>query len=711
MLPFGLTGEPASWQRFINDVLWEYFNKFCTAYLDNILIYSSNLKEHKKHVRLVLAKLREFRIQADMDKYELHVVETKYLGLIISIERIKIDSAKIEAIKQWDTPTCVWEVCSFVGFCNFYQQFIRNFLKIAGPLNTLTKKDTPFAWTSKCKNAFQELKQHVCEDQILAYFDLKKQYFVETNSSNYVNAGVLLQIDDDEMLHPVAYFSRRMAPAECNYKIYDKELLTIIRCFEEWRPELEDTGLPVKVLTDHKGFEYFMTTKKLNPKQVRWAKFLSEFNFVISYQSGKKNNKADVLMRKPNEQPTDDEDEGCKHSIRVLLPSNRVDHEAKLQPIEENDDKDHTDRIKSEADSDVSEEPASEEPLTLPEQIVKFNRNNKLCSKICLYLADPKGLDRPEAYLKSLRVENKLLMKRNQLWVADKGRLQLEVIKEIHDQPAVIHPGMERTLEMARCHYYWPGMKEMIQQFIRNCHVCKQAKAARDMYHSLLQPLPVPVQAWTDITMVFVMGLPKCEVYRQIYDAILMVINQLSKERHYIPCSEKNKRTSVEATADLFLWDIWSKHGLPISMTSDCGSQFVSKMWDSLCKLLRIKAKLSTAFYPETDGQSKNANQEAECYLRSYINHFQNNWVWLLPMEEFAANANVSASTKVPPFLATKGYNPRMSFDPVDLSADSMRERIANATVPQRDWLRIKWKRYGTSCVRKWQNHNLSRRL
>ena len=116
-------------------------------------------------------------------------------------------------------------------------------------------------------------------------------------------------------------------------------------------------------------------------------------------------------------------------------------------------------------------------------------------------------------------------------------------------------------------------------------------------------------------------------------------------------------------------------------MMSSHGPQFVSKMWDSLCKLLGITAKLSTAFHPKTNGQSKNANQEAERYLRSHINHFQDEWIWLLPMGEFSANANVSATIKVPPFLATKSYNPRMSFDPVDLSADSTRERIANSTV------------------------------
>ena len=209
---------------------------------------------------------------------------------------------------------------------------------MASLLNAMTNKKAmkkQFAWTDKCKKAFQELKNHVCKVPILCHFDPSKQYFVETDSSNYVNASLLFQLDDEDVLHPIAYFSRKMAPAECNYKIYNKELFAIIWYFKEWRPELKGTGQPVKVLIDHKGFEYFMSTKKLTPKQVRWAEFLSEFNFVISYQSDKKNNKADVLTRKSNKQPTDDKDKQRKHSVRVLLPSNRIDHEAELQLIDE----------------------------------------------------------------------------------------------------------------------------------------------------------------------------------------------------------------------------------------------------------------------------------------------------------------------------------------------------------------------------------------
>ena len=182
----------------------------------------------------MLVKLRKFGIQANVNKYKFHITETKYLGLIISKNGIKMDLAKVEAIKNWSTFRRVKDICVFIRFCNFYCWFIQSFLKVAEPLNSLTKKNTAFVWSVEYKKAFQELKRQACKALILKLFDLNKQCFVKTNSSNYVNTGVLSQQGDDSLLHSVAYFSCRMAPADCNYKIYNKELLAIICYFKEW---------------------------------------------------------------------------------------------------------------------------------------------------------------------------------------------------------------------------------------------------------------------------------------------------------------------------------------------------------------------------------------------------------------------------------------------------------------------------------------------
>jgi fructose/tagatose bisphosphate aldolase len=182
------------------------------------------------------------------------------------------------------------------------------------PIIELTKKDLKFEWNTNAQKAFEEIKQRITSAPILVHFDHTQTAYVEADSSDYVQGGVLSQMKDG-ILHPVAFFSRKLAPAECNYEIYDKELLAIVNCLEHWRPELEGTELPIQVLTDHKALEYFMTSKKLTRRQARWALTLANYNFQIAYRPGKANGKADALTRKPGDRPTGDIDERQKYQF------------------------------------------------------------------------------------------------------------------------------------------------------------------------------------------------------------------------------------------------------------------------------------------------------------------------------------------------------------------------------------------------------------
>jgi hypothetical protein len=197
-----------------------------------------------------------------------------------------MDPKKTTAIREWQSPKCVKDVQAFLGFANFYWRFIQGFSALAAPLSALTQKDTPFIWREETEAAFQALKKAFTTAPILHHFDPEKAKIVETDASDYVSAGILTQYDNEGRLHPVAFFSKKHTPAECNYEIYDKELQAIIRTFEEWRPELEGAAHPISVISDHKNLEYFMTTRQLNQRQVRWAEYLSRFNFIITYRPG-----------------------------------------------------------------------------------------------------------------------------------------------------------------------------------------------------------------------------------------------------------------------------------------------------------------------------------------------------------------------------------------------------------------------------------------
>ena len=155
-----------------------------------------------------------------------------------------------------------------------------------------------------------------------------------------------------------------------------------------------------------------------------------------------------------------------------------------------------------------------------------------------------------------------------------------------------------------------------------------------------------------------------------------MVVDRLTKERHYIPCTTDENGTTTEATAQLLLQNVWKLHGLPSSLTLDRGPQFISGVQKNLCKILGISANLSTSFHPETDGQSEIANQEMERHLRTFVNYQQNDWVDKLPMAEFAANNINSLSTRLSPIFASRGLHLCMSFDVIDLLDTTTCERI-----------------------------------
>ena len=342
VMPFGLCHAPGTFQGYINESLQKYLDVFCTAYLDDVLIYTSKDENHASHVLQVLRRLHKRGLQVNIDKCKFNTTRVKYLGMIVTTSELEIDTKKVEAIQKREAPLSVKDVQAFLGFANFYRQFIPDFLKKVKPLNELTKgtqyttkkgtkkvRYNAFVWSKGCQQAFKNLKCAFTTAPALAHYDSKLETWVKTDASDFVVAGVLSQMHGDRVFKPVAYFSKKMTPAECNYMIYDKELLAIVKSFKTWRLELASVNKPVKVLTDHQNLEYFMTTKQLNRQQARWAKFLSEFNFKISYRPGKEGKKPDTLTRPAQDRPKRFDDSRQQHQFQTVLKASQVDDDIK----------------------------------------------------------------------------------------------------------------------------------------------------------------------------------------------------------------------------------------------------------------------------------------------------------------------------------------------------------------------------------------------
>ncbi len=686
VMPFGLCNGPASFQHYINDTLGEFLDDFCTAYLDDILIYSEIEAEHEIHVKRILQKLREAGLQVDITKCEFHVNRVPYLGLIITTEGIKMDPAKIETIVQWPSLINVKDVQSFLGFANFYRRFIYGYSRLASPLTRLTRKDVPFVWDAECQAAFETLKKAFTSDVILRHYDPDREIVVETDASDFVSGGILSQYDEQGELHPIAYFSKKHNPAECNYEIYDKELMAIVRAFEEWRPELEGSTLPIKVITDHKNLEYFMSTKQLNRRQARWSEFLSRFDYRIIYRPGKAGGKPDALTRRSGDLPKEGDTSDPRHQYQHqtvlkthVLDPKIIDLQCRVV---------HLDRIQlllspaspqkpitlapmdmipevQEAEPQLDQAPfdPEEDPLDTPTQTLwdQAQASDQFAPQV-LEMLRTGARHHNRIPLAECEERDQALYFRGRKYVPNSDRLRLRIIQLAHDSVPGGHPGRTNCYELVSRAYWWPNLYQYIQRFVRNCHVCTRAKPSRQKQQGWLRPLPIPERRWRDVSMDYVGPLPPSTFMGITYRYILVFVDRLTKMRHLVPTTTME----VEEAANAFYANVWKLHGIPEVFVSDRGTQFTSDVWDLLCKNLKIDAKLSTAYHPQTDGQTERANGVMEHYLRAFVNYMQDDWAKWTPGAEFAANNVPSATTLASPFLANSGQNPRLGFEPLE---------------------------------------------
>lgn len=657
--PFGLCNAPATFQNYINHILHDILDRYCTAYLDDVLIYSKTKEEHRKHVNEIIRRLGEAGLQIDINKSEFYTTKTKYLGLIVSTTGLEMDPEKVKAIRNWTTPTCLKELQQFLGFANFYRRFIAGYSSVVEPMTRLLRRDTEWKWDDAQMVSFETLKTAFSTAPALVFFDYNKKTIVETDASNWASGGVLLQHDDEGKLHPVAFFSAKHTSAECNYEIYDKELLAIIKALEEWRPELNGVQGPFDIITDHKNLQTFMTTKQLNQRQVRWSEFLSQFNFTITYRPGTKATIPDALSRLPGLKPKNASDERLLHRKRILIPHDKVDPSILEQMLAESREAGDAEFVA------VSELEPEIKPLY--DLIRDAYKNDPIAQDIVANLLDASVRRWPKPLRKFLRCEKSecklvdgLLYFRNRIWIPDTPGLRLEVAHRTHSAGPAGHPGRVKTVDLLNRSYWWPGMSRFVAEFVHGCQLCFRTKQPRTSPPGFLKPLEIPVKPWSDISIDHLVDLPPCKRNGKTFRHILAVVDRLTKMRHCIPVTGLDTEELVEA----FTTYVYRLHGAPESVVSDRGSAFVSAFWRRLSDRIGTTLHPSSAFHPQTDGQTEIVNAAINKFLRAYVSFTQDDWVDWLPLAEFAMNNQVNETTGISPFFANYGFNPRLGIEP-----------------------------------------------
>jgi transposase InsO family protein len=638
VMTFGLCNAPATFQSFMNDIFSDLIDQnHLVVYLDDILLFHDNLTDLHTLTHDVLSRLAKNDLYLKPEKCSFDQTSIDYLGVIISHGEVRMDPAKISGITKWPQPRKLKELQSFLGFCNFYRRFIQNYSHIARPLFALSKKDVPFLWTSDQEKAFRALIHAFSTAPLIILPDSKLPFRLITDASDYALGAILEQPDALNRWHPVAFYSKSMIDAELNYDIHDKELLAIVKSLEHWRHYLEGHPQIFEIWTDHNNLAYFRTKQKLSRRQARWSLFLSQFNFTIIHKPGAFN-KADALSRRP------DHKEGMPPSeeSRVLLNSKFFSVRAtRPTPI---DNISIRQRIRNAQtyDSEVS---------TALETILH---------------SGPRSLTKG---LEDWNLEEGIILYRGHIYVPKDNLLRRDIVKMYHDHPATGHPGRWKTYELISREYWWPGLSQFTKNYVDGCAICQSTKN-KPRTQIPLHPNPVPTGVWKSITMDFVTDLPES----RNADSMFVVVDRFSKAIIITPC---RKTITAEETAQLYLDNIWRRTGLPQHVISDRGPQFASKLMRETWSKLNVNQALSTAFHPQTDGETERVNQEVEQFLRVFCNYQQDNWAHLLPFAEFAHNIRSHSATGHSPFEIWYGFQPEF-LPPVTLTSQipTVEERL-----------------------------------
>jgi len=564
-LPFGVSSAPAIWQRTIEQILGGI--EGVIVYFDDILISGRTQAEHDVRLRQVLARLDRAGLKLKRHKCELYDSKVNYLGFVVSEQGVHTDPAKVAAIVDAAEPADVSQLQSFLGLVNFYSRFIPNSSQLMFPLNQLLQKGVKWEWSEQCKKSFEDIKSVLSSSSVLAHYDPSKPLVLECDASPHGIGACLLQQDSQGNFRPVVYVSRSLAPAERNYSQIEREALAIVFAVKRLKQYL--LGRHFTLRTDHKPLvkifgEHSQLPAVTAARLQRWAVALSEYNYSIQHINGLDNVIADCLSRLP---------------IKLSAQQERKI----VKSIEAS-----------------SMDPCHDIPLNASD-VAKASKQDPTLSKVMHYLSTAWPTHIADELQPYYRMRNELSVESSCIVWGTRVIIPLVFRRLLLDELHSNHLGTSRMKAVARSFFWWPNLDTDIVNLSASCRVCQQQAHMPDK-----QPVHHWVYPTRPLERVHV-DFAECrgnhyflisDAYSKWADVFLM-----------------GKNTTTQRTISCLKRFIGCC-GIPSTIVSDNGPQFVSSEFATFCAMYGIRHKRTPPYHPASNGQVERLVQE----LKKYIN-------------------------------------------------------------------------------------------